>query len=140
MTISSEFTPLLSFVGGMLIGLSATVFLASLGKIAGISGIARNAILSNQGDRLWRWLFILGLVLGGFITILVKPELSAATMEFDTLKLVLGAILVGAGTTIGSGCTSGHGICGLSRLSLRSLIATLTFMFFGLLTVFVLGQ
>ncbi|MDD0853432.1 YeeE/YedE thiosulfate transporter family protein [Halobacteriovorax sp. GB3] len=140
MTISTEFTPLLSLVGGMLIGLSATVFLASLGKIAGISGIARNAILSDKGDRLWRWLFLLGLVFGGFITVIVKPDLSAATMEFDTLKLVLGAILVGAGTTIGSGCTSGHGICGLSRLSVRSLIATLTFMFFGLLTVFVLGQ
>lgn len=139
MTISSEFTPLLSLGGGIVIGLATTLFLLFLGKIAGISGIVRGLFTGKKQDRSWRSFFIGGMVLGGLLISFLKPELTAKVYEFDTFKLIAAALFVGVGTTLGSGCTSGHGICGLSRFSKRSIVATITFMAFGMLTVFVMG-
>ncbi|MBX3272660.1 MAG: YeeE/YedE family protein [Sandaracinaceae bacterium] len=129
-----HFTPLASTVGGLLIGLSATMLLLFNGRIAGISGILAGAV-APSGDAGWRWAFLGGLVAGGLATFLVAPELFA--VDYDrTLPMVIAAgVIVGVGTRIGSGCTSGHGVCGLSRLSARSMVATVTFMATGALTV-----
>ncbi len=139
MEISSNFTPLFSLSGGALIGLATTLFLLFLGKIAGISGIVRGLFTAKKHDRPWRAFFIIGMVAGGAIVALTQPELSAKDYTFSPIKLILAAIFVGAGTTLGGGCTSGHGICGLSRFSKRSIVATITFMAFGMLTVYFFG-
>ena len=121
--------------GGLLIGLAAVLLYATLGRIAGISGIAFGGLWADADDRAWRWTFLLGLVGGGWLAALAwralaaPPEVSAAT-----LALALGSgVLVGIGTRLGNGCTSGHGVCGLARLSPRSLVAVLVFMGFGML-------
>jgi uncharacterized membrane protein YedE/YeeE len=133
-----NFTPTLSFVGGLLIGLSATLLLLLNGRIAGISGICKSVFQKNSpGDSLWRILFILGLVAGGFLySHFQGVEMTAHSLNISWTKIVLGAIFVGVGTSLGNGCTSGHGICGLSRKSLRSFTATMVFMAFGMLTVY----
>lgn len=133
-----NFTPTVSFLGGILIGLSATILLLLNGRIAGISGICKSIFQKNNpGDSLWRILFIIGLVIGGFfITYFQGSDLTAKTLNLSWIKILLGAVFVGIGTSLGNGCTSGHGICGLSRKSLRSFTATLVFMAFGMLTVF----
>jgi uncharacterized protein len=123
--------------GGVLIGLASWLLLASLGRVAGISGIAASALaptLSEKGaESLWRWTFLAGLVLGGA---LFAAWLQPSTVSARPLALLIPAgLLVGIGTVMGSGCTSGHGVCGLGRRSLRSLVATLTFMLFGFATV-----
>jgi len=135
-----NFTPIPSLIGGLIIGLSATVLLYWNGRIAGISGISKGILKKNiQGDTLWRILFLTGLILGGFFyTQFAGYELSAKTLNISWTKLTIAAALVGTGTALGNGCTSGHGICGLSRKSIRSLSATLVFMLFGFITVFFL--
>ncbi|HEY7773266.1 MAG TPA: YeeE/YedE thiosulfate transporter family protein [Marinagarivorans sp.] len=123
-------TPL---VGGLLIGLAATLLLLFLGRIAGISGIVWGAI-SNQSDRLWRWLFVWGLIIG----VGLYHAISGAPIpsyDMGPVAAIIGGLLVGVGVKLGSGCTSGHGVCGLGRLSLRSLAATATFMGLGVVTV-----
>lgn len=132
--ISSIFQPL---AGGVLIGLASWWLLASLGRVAGISGIAAGALVSGQavGDRGWRWAFVLGLILGGAaLTAWLTP---AQIAQRPTALLMAAGLLVGFGTVLGSGCTSGHGVCGLGRRSLRSLVATLTFMGVAMLTVWI---
>lgn len=130
-----HFTPLASAAGGALIGLSATVLLLFNGRIAGISGIFSGVLVPN-GDTGWRWAFVIGLLAGGAAMSLAFPELFAVTAG-RTLPMVIAAgLLVGVGTRLGSGCTSGHGVCGLSRLSPRSLLATITFIATGALTVY----
>jgi uncharacterized protein len=123
------FTPLASTLGGGLIGLSAGVLLLFAGRIAGISGILGGAFFT-AGDRLWRFAFLGGLVAGGALLALLAPSSFSAPSAQGTPILVAG-LLVGFGTQLGSGCTSGHGVCGLPRLSLRSLAATGTFMVAG---------
>ncbi|MFW6357723.1 MAG: YeeE/YedE family protein [Chroococcales cyanobacterium] len=125
-----------ALIGGILIGLSATVLLAFNGRIAGISGIFNGAIAFSQKES-WRWLFLVGMLLGGLgyeYGLATQPTPSS---EFAPWAMIIGGFLVGFGTRRGSGCTSGHGVCGLGRLSLRSLIAVLTFMITAILTVFV---
>lgn len=136
----SDFTPWASLAGGVLIGLAAAGMLVLLGRIAGISGIA-GALLQGgtwrqPGAWSWRLFFVLGLMAAPLLWRLAAPW---PPMEMPGNSLVIGAagLLVGFGTRLGSGCTSGHGVCGLSRLSLRSLAATLTFIAAGALTVFV---
>ena len=133
-----NFTPISAAIGGAMIGLSAVWLMASAGRIAGISGILGGSLNAGRGDKLWRWTFLAGLILSPLIVKLFKPAL--LMVEFPTTGplLILAAILVGVGTQLGNGCTSGHGVCGNARLSIRSLLATLTFMTTGVLTVFIL--
>lgn len=123
------------FVGGLLIGLAATVLLLFLGRIAGISGIVWGAIITPS-ESLWRWLFLGGL-LGGVALYHAVSGAAVPTLDMGPLAAIGGGLLVGVGVKLGSGCTSGHGVCGLGRLSLRSLAATITFMALGIITVFV---
>ncbi len=136
-----NFTPIPSLLGGMLIGLSATLLLLLNGRIAGISGICKSVLQKQSAsDFSWRFLFIIGMIIGGSIYAYTHNlNLTANSMNVDLTKLIIAAVLVGVGTSFGNGCTSGHGICGLSRRSKRSLIATLVFMLFGMLTVLIIG-
>ncbi|MGZ6241642.1 MAG: YeeE/YedE family protein [Candidatus Binataceae bacterium] len=135
-----NFTPLASLLGGMLIGLSASAMLLLDGKIAGISGILAGVLKPVKGDTLWRLCFLVGLLAGG---LLLRKMLPIA-FDFGLVRpfplLALAGLLVGFGTRLGSGCTSGHGICGMSRLSPRSLVATAIFMFTGALVVYLLNH
>ena len=127
-------TYFLPLIGGVLLGFSAIWLLLTLGRIAGISGIAWGSLAGP--DRGWRWLFLLGLLLGGLLTHTVigqpLPDESAA----PAWLIAISGLLVGIGTRMGGGCTSGHGVCGLGRRSPRSVTATLTFMSLGIVTVF----
>lgn len=131
-----NFTPLASTLGGVIIGLGAALMLFGLGRIAGISGVFGGLLVRKAGDVLWRFAFVLGLVLGGALMFQLAPGLFAVGIDRSVLTVVLAGLLVGFGTRMGNGCTSGHGVCGISRLSPRSMVATLTFMVTGALTVF----
>ena len=138
----TEFTPVSALIGGALIGLAATLLLKLNGRIAGISGILNGALSLRPGDRAWRMLFVAGLVLGGFIYQFVAERPLMTREGFPLMQLAVAGVLVGFGTRLGSGCTSGHGVCGIARLSPRSLLATVSFLAIGMLTasgVFLLG-
>ncbi|MEB3230868.1 MAG: YeeE/YedE family protein [Leptolyngbyaceae bacterium] len=127
----------IALTGGALIGLSATLLLWANGRIAGISGIVNGALEVKRGET-WRWLFLIGMILGGAI---YEYGLAAQPTPMSGLApgaMILGGFIVGMGTRLGSGCTSGHGVCGLGRLSGRSLTAVLTFLATGMMTVFIL--
>ena len=127
---------LLPLTGGVLLGLSAMWLLLSLGRIAGISGIAWGSLAGPE--RMWRALFLVGLLLGGLLTHNVMGQPVPAESTESLWLIVASGLLVGLGTRMGGGCTSGHGVCGLGRRSPRSLVATLTFMTLGVITVFVM--
>jgi uncharacterized membrane protein YedE/YeeE len=132
-----DFTPFSALIGGALVGLSASLLLLTHGKIAGISGIYGGVLRKGTGDRGLRFSFLIGLLAAGLVVRFAFPA-AFATAWTPSLPLALGAgLIVGFGTQLGNGCTSGHGVCGLSRLSVRSLVATLTFMTTGAVTVFV---
>ena len=135
----SSFTPFPSLVGGFLIGLSAVLLMLTNGRIAGVSGlISRILVYKNINKNLWVFVFFVGLLIGPiFYSLLAGPIKSNSVV--DAPWLILAGLLVGFGTFIGNGCTSGHGICGLSRFSIRSLVAVTTFVFSGVLTVYILG-
>jgi uncharacterized membrane protein YedE/YeeE len=126
---------LAGLAGGALLGLAATLLLALEGRIAGISGIV-GGLVSGAGDRAWRVAFVLGLPAGAGFVALVTGNLPQVLTE-SPVVLVAAGLLVGVGTRLGGGCTSGHGICGLARRSPRSLVATVVFMTAGVLTVYV---
>ena len=129
-----NFTPVSSLFGGMLIGLASALLMVFRGKIAGISGILGGLIdtdTSANSHRLWRALFLIGIVGSSFVYAFFSP-LPQPNISASLRTLIAAGLLVGFGTRMGSGCTSGHGICGLSRLSFRSLIATISFMFSGI--------
>lgn len=126
-----------ALAGGALIGLAAAMFLLLNGRIAGISGILGGLLRPVRSELGWRIAFLLGLVLSPFVFALFAP-LPAVQVDAGKASLVIGGLLVGLGTRYGSGCTSGHGVCGIARLSPRSLAATATFMLAGFATVFVL--
>jgi uncharacterized protein len=133
------FTPISALIGGALIGLAATLLYAATGRIAGISGIAGGLLrggLPGGGDAPWRLLFLGGLVIGAALTALVAgaPSIRIAS---SWPVLVIAGLLVGYGTQLGSGCTSGHGVCGIARFSPRSIAATIVFMGAAAATVFV---
>lgn len=126
-----------ALAGGILIGISATLLLLLNGRIAGVSGILNGALESPDGDRAWRWWFLLGLLTGAGGYIHWSGAAYYGSDGFDPWVMILAGLLVGAGTRIGGGCTSGHGVCGLGRISVRSLVATLTFMATAMVTVYV---
>jgi uncharacterized membrane protein YedE/YeeE len=130
-----HFTPWASLAGGLLIGLAAAALILLNGRIAGISGILGGLLHPQRGDSAWRILFIAGLVIAPLLYRVVAA-LPAIQIEAGPGTLVIAGLLVGIGTRYASGCTSGHGVCGLSRLSLRSLAATLSFMAAGFVTVY----
>ena len=131
-----NFTPLEAFVGGLIIGLSVVLFYVANGRIAGISGIINNSIFSKI-NRLDNILFVIGLILGPILyKLIVNPNINF-NISSSVPLLILAGIFVGAGTKIGSGCTSGHGICGISRLSKRSFVATFFFMISAIVTVLI---
>ncbi|SFF87870.1 YeeE/YedE family protein [Neptunomonas qingdaonensis] len=135
-----NFTPMSALLGGALIGLAAAFLLLAQGRIAGISGIAGGIIYPEEKDSMsWRLVFVLGLILGGFIYQWLGLGVGVNHIQAvaDTPLLITGGLLVGIGTQIGTGCTSGHGICGLARRSPRSLIATLCFMGSAIVTVYI---
>ena len=126
-------TPL---IGGLLIGVSAVALMFLLGRIAGVAGIVWSAITA-QPDNAWRWLFIVGLVIGALLYHLLSGVPYPQPSALPWWQAVVAGLLVGVGVRMGSGCTSGHGVCGIGRLSPRSLAATITFMATGVLTVYV---
>jgi uncharacterized membrane protein YedE/YeeE len=131
----ANLTPWSSLAGGMLIGLAAALLLLLAGRIAGISGIVGGLLRPMKGDIGWRSAFLLGLVAAPMVYAVFAP-LPAVRVDAGTGTLVVAGLLVGLGTRYGAGCTSGHGVCGLSRLSPRSLVATLAFMLAGFVTVY----
>lgn len=133
-----NFTPYSALFGGALIGLSAALLYLFKGRIAGISGIFGGIIVPVKSDISWRVVFIAGIIIGGFMWNLITNEGANIQAAVSPAWIIFGGFMVGIGTTLGSGCTSGHGICGLSRFSLRSIFATLTFMVTGFITVFII--
>lgn len=129
------FSPGAALAGGLLIGLAAAVFVIFNGRIAGISGILGGLIKPRRGDIGWRLAFVSGLIIAPIIYALFF-KLPEVRIEADTTTLIIAGLIVGLGTRYGSGCTSGHGVCGISRLSRRSIIATAIFMAAGFVTVF----
>jgi len=131
-----HFTPYASFAGGLLIGIAAAMLILFNGRIAGVSGIIGQLLNGVNRDNLWRIAFVLGIVVAPAICHAWIGDLEIE-IETNALWLIIAGLLVGVGTSHGSGCTSGHGICGLSRFSMRSVIATLSFMISGMLTVYI---
>ncbi|MDA3919726.1 MAG: YeeE/YedE thiosulfate transporter family protein [Salinisphaera sp.] len=126
-----NFTPGSALAGGLLIGAGAVVLLAGIGRIAGISGIL-HGLLTDEPGRGWRLSFLLGLLGGAFLYVLIWPGDIVARTGFPTSLLIVAGLLVGVGTRLGSGCTSGHGVCGIGRLSGRSIVATVIFLLTGI--------
>ncbi|EGU9028221.1 YeeE/YedE family protein [Vibrio parahaemolyticus] len=126
-----------SLFGGILLGISATILLLVNGKIAGISGIMNGIMSPKKGDYSWRLLFAVGMIAGGSISVLMLGVAVPSTANLSLGMVIAAGLLVGIGTRLGNGCTSGHGICGMGRLSKRSIVATCVFMAVAGLTVFV---
>ena len=133
-----NFTPVSALTGGLLIGLSVALFFILNGRMIGISGIASNFLISKD-RRIENFLFLIGLILGPLIYNLISGKEINISISSSLILLIAGGVLVGFGTRLSSGCTSGHGISGISRFSLRSIIATITFMLVGILTVLITG-
>ncbi len=131
----SAFTPLTALAGGALIGLAASIFLLATGRVAGISGIVFGLLTPRPGDLAWRVAFVVGLVAAGVVAVAIAPQTVATASGRGPVAMLVAGVIVGYGTRLGNGCTSGHGVCGLSRFSGRSLAATLTFMTTGIATV-----
>ena len=131
----TPYTPFASLAGGVLIGLSAVMVMALFGRIAGIAGITAGALPGRRDDWTWRLAFILGLVAAPLLVFMVSGEPVAQTVPTSLVAMGIAGLLVGYGTVTGSGCTSGHGVCGMSRLSPRSLAAVATFIASGMVTV-----
>lgn len=132
-----HFTPISSAIGGVLIGLSAAMLWLGLGRIAGISGIVGALLRPQSGDFAWRMAFVAGLVLAPLLYRFAGGALPPIVLPDSAAVVIAGGLLVGFGTRLGGGCTSGHGVCGMARLSPRSIAATLVFMASGFAMVFV---
>ena len=135
----TNFTPINSLLGGICIGLAATILLFANGRIMGISGILGDIISFKEKDQIsWRIVFVIGVLTGPFLYLMIFQNFKSE-MVADRTLLIQAGLLVGLGTSIGSGCTSGHGICGISRLSIRSIVATFIFVVSGVVTVYFIG-
>lgn len=126
---------LMSLFGGVCIGVAASMMLVFNGRVTGISGIVNGILSPQKGDTLWRVFFVVGLMSGGALLFLLRPESYLDTTQIPWSRIAVAGLLVGFGTIMGSGCTSGHGVCGISRMSVRSLIATGVFIGAGVLVV-----
>jgi uncharacterized membrane protein YedE/YeeE len=136
--LETQFTPLLSLSGGVLIGLAATLLMLMLGRVMGATGILAGLIQpASMRDFGWRAAMLAGMVSGPALVLAVTGRMPDVQVPVSTAMLLVGGVLVGIGVTYGSGCTSGHGVCGMARLSPRSIAATLTFMIFTGITVYV---
>ncbi len=137
--IETAFTPLASLAGGVLIGLSATLLMLLLGRVMGATGVVSGLMSpASRPDFAWRAALLAGMVTGPGLLWLLSGDMPAIEVPVSTGALIVGGLIVGIGVTFGSGCTSGHGVCGMARLSPRSIAATLTFMVVTLITVFVI--
>ena len=135
----TEFTPLMSFAGGVLIGLSAVLLMFFQGRIMGATGILSGLITGGApGDKIWRAAMVVGMIAGPLLVLGLTGQMPAVEVPISLPMILIGGFIVGIGVTFGSGCTSGHGVCGLARLSPRSFVATLTFMVVAFATVYVL--
>jgi uncharacterized protein len=128
-----------SLTGGVFIGIAASLLLLFNGRIAGVSGILGRLLFSKVSDRAWRVAFLVGLISGGFIFNLLNPISFEFGLHYSIPRLMLAGLLVGFGSQLSGGCTSGHGVCGISRLSMRSIVATVVFMVTGFVTVYLIG-
>ena len=137
MVISGDLQVIRPLVGGLLIGGSAAALLLFSGRVAGISGVFARFLIGDFGESGWRPAFLVGLIAAGIIGLLLRSGPPPFELHAGYAILVIGGLLVGVGTRVGNGCTSGHGVCGLANLSQRSLAATLTFMGIAIATVFV---
>jgi len=133
-----NFTPLSAFIGGIIIGLAVILFFVGNGRLAGVSGIVNDTLVSKQ-NRTDNFLFIVGLVLGPIFYVFFTKNNIPFLITSSLPIIIIAGFLVGIGTKVGKGCTSGHGICGISLLSLRSIIATITFMITAIITVKLIG-
>ncbi len=137
--VETEFTPLMSFAGGVLIGLSAVLLMFFQGRIMGATGILSGLITGGvPGDKSWRAAMIVGMIAGPLVVLALTGQMPEVEVPISLPMIVIGGFIVGIGVTFGSGCTSGHGVCGLARLSPRSFVATLTFMVVAIFTVYVI--
>lgn len=134
----TEFTPLLGFVGGLLIGIASILMVFGIGRIAGISGIFAGLIPPLAPDRAWRILFLIGLVSGALIWSSSTGRPLPVNLQTNAFLLVIAGFFVGLGSRLASGCTSGHGISGIARLSMRSFVATFTFVFAGMIATYLM--
>jgi uncharacterized membrane protein YedE/YeeE len=126
-----------ALLGGVLIGLAASLLLWLNGRVAGVSGILNGVVFSSAGDTEWRVAFLMGLIAAGGLYMALVPGASLPRTDYSRAGLIVAGLLVGFGTRMGNGCTSGHGVCGLGRLSLRSLVAVITFMATAIVTTFI---
>ena len=134
----TEFTPLASLFGGVLIGCAAVLLMLVQGRIFGATGILSGALFNAPSrDGAWRYALLAGMMTGPLVVFLVSGEMPAIEVPVSTISLIVGGVLVGLGVTFGSGCTSGHGVCGMARFSKRSIVATMTFMVATFATVYV---
>ena len=133
-----NFSPYSALAGGALIGISITILLLFNGRMAGISGIMNGLFNSPTQERNWRMVFLIGLILGAVCFQIINPDAFPPRQGYPLWLIAGGGFLVGIGTRLGSGCTSGHGICGIANLSRRSIFATLTFMTSGMVTVYII--
>ena len=135
-----HFTPVSSLIGGILIGLSGSGLLLFNGRIAGISGILGGLVNAKKYDALWRVAFVAGLITGGLILRIVNPGAFQFGIDRSAAALLIAGFMVGLGSRIGNGCTSGHGVCGISRLSPRSIVAPTIFIIIGAAAVYVINH
>ncbi len=136
--METSFTPLQSLFGGSLIGLSSVLLMLTLGRIMGATGILAGVIMPNSpGERSWRSIIVLGMLTAPVVYLLMTGSWPTISVPVSTPMIIIGGFLVGIGVTFGSGCTSGHGICGLARVSRRSIVAVLTFMVTTIATVYI---
>lgn len=125
-----------ALIGGVLIGIAATIMMLFNGRVSGISGIIGGVVKPQKKDLDWRVSFVVGLLMGGGILQVLRPDVFIQISSAKWFDYILAGLLVGFGTLLGNGCTSGHGVCGISRLSIRSIIATITFISFGIFSVY----
>lgn len=129
-----------SLIGGTLIGVAVSVMLLFNGKVTGVSGILGQAVISRQSGGGWRWFFLAGLLVGGFLLPVLFSDPFRGQVDSSWILKIFAGLLVGFGTSLGSGCTSGHGVCGISRLSVRSIVATVVFIAAGVFTVWLVQR